>query len=123
MQLQPGCYVYVGSAFGPGGLAARIGHHRQIAVRPHWHIDYLRAACAVEEVWSTTDAARREHVWAKAVGRLPGAGTPLRGFGASDCECETHLFWFEHQPSVRAFRQRVKTLLLLKRAAALSVHP
>jgi len=29
--LKPGVYVYVGSAFGPGGLAARIGHHTQIA--------------------------------------------------------------------------------------------
>ncbi|MGE5646166.1 MAG: DUF123 domain-containing protein [Acidobacteriota bacterium] len=25
MPLQPGFYVYVGSAFGPGGLRARIG--------------------------------------------------------------------------------------------------
>lgn len=123
MQLQPGCYVYVGSAFGPGGLAARIRHHRQIAVRPHWHIDYLRAACAVVRVWSTTDAACREHVWANGVARLPDAGMPMRGFGASDCECETHLFWFEHQPSVRTFRQRVKTLLLPKRAEALNARP
>ena len=30
LNLQPGCYVYVGSAFGPDGLKARIGHHRKI---------------------------------------------------------------------------------------------
>jgi Uri superfamily endonuclease len=29
LTLQPGYYVYVGSAFGPGGLKARIGHHRK----------------------------------------------------------------------------------------------
>ena len=25
--MQPGYYIYVGSAFGPGGLAARVGRH------------------------------------------------------------------------------------------------
>ena len=62
--LQPGYYVYVGSAFGPGGLTARIRHHRQIAARPHWHIDYLRATCESIEVWFTTDTACCEHTWA-----------------------------------------------------------
>ena len=39
--IQPGYYVYAGSAFGPGGLKARIAHHMRISQRPHWHIDYL----------------------------------------------------------------------------------
>jgi len=42
LQLCPGYYVYIGSAFGPGGLRARIDHHQRLAKRPHWHIDYLR---------------------------------------------------------------------------------
>ncbi len=37
-----GHYCYVGSAFGPGGLRARLRHHARPAARPHWHIDYLR---------------------------------------------------------------------------------
>jgi Uri superfamily endonuclease len=49
LRLQEGFYIYVGSAFGPGGLQARIQHHLQRARRPHWHIDYLRAACDVVE--------------------------------------------------------------------------
>jgi Uri superfamily endonuclease len=109
LELQPGFYVYIGSAFGPGGLSARINHHRQIAARPHWHIDYLRAACDLVEVWFTTKAARREHAWAKTVARLPGAGVPMPGFGSSDCECAAHLFWFERLPLVWTFRQQVKT--------------
>jgi len=109
LKLQSGIYVYVGSAFGPGGLAARIEHHRRIAVRPHWHIDYLRVACDLVEVWFTTEATRREHAWAKAVARLPGAGVPMLRFGSSDCDCAAHLFWFAQPPSIRSFRRRVKT--------------
>ena len=39
LAVQSGYYVYVGSAFGPGGLKARIAHHVKISRRPHWHID------------------------------------------------------------------------------------
>jgi Uri superfamily endonuclease len=37
----PGFYACVGSAFGSGGLRARIGHHLESTAEPHWHIDYL----------------------------------------------------------------------------------
>jgi Uri superfamily endonuclease len=39
MQLQPGAYAYVGSAFGTGGLEARLRHHLLPASQPDWHID------------------------------------------------------------------------------------
>ena len=109
MQLQPGFYAYVGSALGAGGLKARLRHHLQIAARPHWHIDYLRAVCDVVEVWYATDAARLEHRWARAMARLPGAGVPLPGFGSSDCGCAAHLFSYPRLPPIRAFRHQVRT--------------
>jgi Uri superfamily endonuclease len=112
MQLQPGVYVYVGSAFGTGGLAARLRHHLRVATRPHWHIDYLRAVCDVVEVWYTTDAARLEHRWAKAMARLPDAGVLMPGFGSSDCDCAAHLFFFPRMPPIRRFRLGVKTPVL-----------
>ncbi len=37
----PGFYAYVGSAFGSGGLRARIGHHLESTAALHWHIDFL----------------------------------------------------------------------------------
>ena len=114
LELQRGFYVYVGSAFGPGGLVARIQHHRQVAARPHWHIDYLRPACDLVAVWFTTDSTRCEHSWANAVAQLAGAGVSLPGFGSSDCDCETHLFHFDGMPSVGAFRQRVNTPVRLR---------
>jgi len=51
LSLTPGWKVYVGSAFGPGGVAARLAHHRRLAERPHWHIDALRRYAALESVW------------------------------------------------------------------------
>jgi len=50
LRLQSGFYVYVGSAFGPGGLKARIAHHVKISERPHWHIDYLHPALDLTEI-------------------------------------------------------------------------
>ena len=41
--VQPGFYLYTGSAMGPGGLAARVGRHCRHEKRLRWHVDYLRA--------------------------------------------------------------------------------
>ena len=40
--LYPGFYLYVGSAFGPGGVRARVSRHYRKTKQHHWHIDYLR---------------------------------------------------------------------------------
>ncbi len=43
LRLQPGFYIYLGSALGPGGVRARLALHFRPCTRPHWHLDYLRA--------------------------------------------------------------------------------
>ena len=103
----PGFYVYVGSACGPGGLKARIAHHETIAQRPHWHMDYLRPALQLKEVWYSYGAKRHEHQWANALGGLKGAGIPIVGFGSSDCSCKSHLLSFTAKPSIGLFRNQV----------------
>jgi Uri superfamily endonuclease len=109
LAVQSGYYVYVGSAFGPGGLNARIRHHARITSRPHWHIDYLRSLLHLNEVWYTYDSKRQEHRWADLLRCLTGATIPIAGFGASDCSCKSHLFAFTAQPSIRSFRRRLCT--------------
>lgn len=49
--LIPGFYAYMGSAFGSGGLHARIHHHLESAAQAHWHIDYLLRFAEPVEVW------------------------------------------------------------------------
>ena len=103
LALVPGWALYIGSAFGPGGIAGRLRHHRQLAMRPHWHIDYLRRHATLEVVWYSTDPIRRECLWAEvAVQALRGQAPPFR-FGASDCHCRAHLYFFETRPAITEF--------------------
>jgi len=90
----PGCYLYVGSAHGPGGLRARIERHRKRAGKPadryHWHIDYLLPFVSLEEAW-TLPGLKDECALARRLASVPGAQRVVPGFGASDCGCEGHL--------------------------------
>lgn len=108
LDAEPGTYVYVGSAHGPGGVRARVRRHaRTDGKARHWHADYLRAATTLQRAWITYDADRRECAWAQTMRALPGATLPMHGFGASDCGCPSHLVRFAKRPSLAAFRERV----------------
>lgn len=100
-----GWYAYAGSAFGPGGLGARLRHHLGPVRRPHWHIDYLRAEARVIEIWTAEGSPCREHEWALALAGGQGAGTRFHGFGCSDCRCPSHLIHFKCRPARAALMQ------------------
>ncbi len=101
-----GYYVYIGSAFGPGGLQARVKRHLKAASRPHWHIDYVRQILPIVEVWYTTDDNQKyEHQWASVMANMAGSSVLLPRFGASDCTCRTHLFYFDRAPSWQEFHR------------------
>lgn len=107
MSVRAGVYVYVGSAFGPGGLRARVERHVRSDGALHWHVDYLRTETTLETVWYTHDPERRECTWAEIVRSLSGASVPMEGFGASDCTCPAHLARFQSRPSSSTFQARV----------------
>ncbi len=104
LSLRSGYYIYIGSAFGPGGLRARLKHHRQRAVRPHWHVDYLRRETRLTAIWCTLDQIRREHDWARILEGADGLTVAMDGFGASDCTCRAHLFFSEMPPVLDDYR-------------------
>lgn len=87
----PGHYIYVGSAFGPGGVGARLSRHFRLEKRLRWHIDYLRAVLRPVSAWISYAPERLEHLWAERLERAAGF-TPIPGFGSSDCRCTAHLF-------------------------------
>lgn len=91
--LIPGHYYYVGSAFGAGGLAARLRRHITINKRHHWHIDYLRPYLALQTIWASPMDKRLECVWCKSLATLPELSRPIAHFGASDTGCGGHLFY------------------------------
>ena len=107
---KPGCHAYVGRAFGPGGLAARLSHHLNLAASPHWHIDYLRPHTDVREIWYGRTRPRAEHQWALALSQIRGAGMPIHGFGSSDCRCPSHLVWLARPPAKTTFRRHLRRL-------------
>jgi Uri superfamily endonuclease len=102
-----GWYCYAGSARGSGGLTARISRHRRATKVPHWHVDYLRAAAELVEIWYILGARKRECAWARAMANLPGASLPVPRFGASDCRCPAHLVHFSAAPDAAAFAHQV----------------
>lgn len=105
----PGFYAYVGSAFGSGGLRARISHHLEPTAEPHWHIDYLLQVASPVEVWYTTANRKLERQWAELLKRAPGLRVPIPQFGSSDYHRSraSHLFFSKRPPSFRWFQQRV----------------
>ena len=91
--LTKGCYVYVGSALGPGGVAARLRHHCRETSRPRWHLDYLRQHATPCGAWIRFGTENLECQWASAL-RAQRLMTPgPAGFGSSDCRCAGHLFF------------------------------
>lgn len=88
-----GRYIYVGSAL--NGLGARVQRHlrmsRGIYTAIHWHVDYLlsQPEVVVEDVYAVETTERLECEVADSVSRR---GEPVKGFGCSDCGCESHLF-------------------------------
>ena len=105
----PGFYAYVGSAFGAGGLRARLGHHLASAAEPHWHIDYLLRVADPVEVWFTTADRKLEHHWAELLEAAPRFRVPIPRFGSSDYHRSrlSHLFYCKRRPSFRWFQQQI----------------
>ncbi len=99
--VKPGYYTYIGSAFGPGGLRARVSRHLRKEKRKHWHIDYLREFMEPVGAWYTHDRQRLEHIWARSLSKMGGL-ISTHGFGCSDCDCDSHLF---HTPTKSALDQ------------------
>jgi Uri superfamily endonuclease len=108
----PGFYAYVGSAFGSGGLRARIGHHLESTAEPHWHIDYLLQVAIPVEVWFTTADRKLEHHWAEFLEDAPGFRVPIPRFGCSDYHRSraSHLFYSKRRPSFQKVQQQMREM-------------
>lgn len=102
IELQPGYYLYVGSAFGPGGVRARVQRHCRKEKKLHWHIDYLSAQLSPLEAWLCYQDERLEHRWAQALSEMK-AMSPVEGFGCTDCDCRSHLFTTQERPDIEEF--------------------
>ena len=116
-----GYYAYVGSAFGPGGLRARINHHLRKSASPRWHMDYLRNVAAPVQVWISNDSKKLEHRWATVLARSIRTTAPVPGFGSTDCSCYSHLFRLKGPDWLTDFRERIRPQLTRSKTISLFV--
>lgn len=108
LDVVPGYYIYVGSAFGPGGVSARIQRHCREDKKRRWHIDFLREVTTPVQAWCSFSGRDLEHRWAGFFSRqrlFPHGGglTAIPDFGCSDCRCESHLFATSSVPDLQRF--------------------
>ena len=108
-EIIPGFYAYVGSAFGTGGLRARISHHLESSADPHWHIDYLLRCATPVEVWYTVAEMKLERDWAELLEKSKRLRVPIPRFGSSDYHRSrsSHLFFAKRRPSFPWFQQQI----------------
>jgi Uri superfamily endonuclease len=64
-----------------------------------------------DRIWYCYSAVQREHQWARAVKAMSRATMPMAGFGASDCDCESHLYFFRDRPLRRDFERNLTLLV------------
>lgn len=87
-----GYYLYVGSAL--SNLQARITRHLKTKKKLRWHIDYLLASPKAE-IETVVTKQTRKRIECKLNRRIQEFGKPVEGFGCSDCQCKSHLTYFE----------------------------
>ncbi len=90
----PGYYLYVGSA--QRNLSARLDRHGRRRKPLRWHIDYFSTRARMYGAIWISAPRPRECRLARKLGRL--FTQPAPGFGASDCNCPSHLFYTPELP-------------------------
>ena len=98
LNFEKGLYAYVGSA--QNNLEERVKRHLRKEKAKFWHIDYLLDSPNVKvlKVFCKRAGKPKECEIAKELARK---GFPIRGFGSSDCKCESHLIKVEDYEFLR----------------------
>lgn len=91
---QKGFYVYVGSA--KKSLSKRVQRHKKQRKKLRWHLDYLRREAKHHITLPILNQDGLECQIADSLKEL--APMSVSGFGSSDCDCESHLFYFAEDP-------------------------
>ncbi|MCG3253037.1 MAG: GIY-YIG nuclease family protein [Candidatus Heimdallarchaeota archaeon] len=105
---QQGNYIYIGSALGPGGLKKRIARHIKQEKKIFWHIDYLLKnnfvkIIAYGEILS--DHKIECGVVNQIIRIFHEKSSIIKNFGSSDCNCKSHLLYFNKKPINELIKQ------------------
>ncbi|HOT43106.1 MAG TPA: DNA/RNA nuclease SfsA [Syntrophorhabdaceae bacterium] len=94
ISFKKGFYIYVGSAM--KNLHARLERHKRIHKKPFWHIDYLREEVDLIHTIPIRSQKRLECLISDSLKDI--ACDYIPNFGASDCRCNSHLFFMDDNP-------------------------
>ena len=87
---EPGRYVYAGSAYGPGGMRARVERHFRKSKAIRWHIDHVAHRAKTLQAVLIEGGAECDIV--RVLVATGEFRSPLKGFGSTDCRrCCSHL--------------------------------
>ncbi len=94
-----GCYLYVGSALGTGGLNTRISRAFKKKKFVHWHIDRLTILETVNVVGVITFFEQKIECLLGEKFSCDDNYKPIVNFGNSDCKrkCKSHLFYIREK--------------------------
>ena len=91
INFKKGYYVYIGSAM--NSLESRIRRHLSDEKKLHWHIDYLLEKSEITDIIynenKKVECELSQYIAQKTDG--------VKDFGCSDCECESHLYYFKNR--------------------------
>jgi Uri superfamily endonuclease len=107
IRFESGYYAYVGSA--RRGMRSRLSRHLATEKRKRWHIDWLTTHPNVVPIAVATTG--RTGLECEIAGLLSArAGALVRGFGCSDCKCESHLCYFSTAHALNLALDDLRTL-------------
>lgn len=87
-----GYYVYVGSAM--NSLETRLKRHLNDEKKLHWHVDYLLKKAEVTDVIYNESTRKIECELSQYIQTETDG---IKDFGCSDCNCESHLYYFKNR--------------------------
>ncbi len=88
IRFKAGYYAYVGS--GMGNVLKRVERHFMKGKRKRWHIDYLTEVA--DEIYALIIPSDVK-IECEIAKFFASNFECVKGFGSSDCKCESHLFY------------------------------
>ena len=101
-----GYYYYIGSA--QKNLQSRINRHLKDNKKLHWHIDYLLNYAQIINHYTILADKNYECKLFQYLNKKEIFQVPVKGLGASDCNCRSHLLYTEEKQNIKIAIEKFK---------------
>tara|TARA_B100001013_G_scaffold306090_1_gene209105 strand:+ start:126 stop:599 length:474 start_codon:yes stop_codon:yes gene_type:complete len=94
---ESGWYSYIGSAL--NGISVRVNRHLRSNKAIHWHIDYVLKYARLRFIILGFSNKKLECTIARIL--LEKQLAYIQGFGCTDCNCKSHMFYDRKHDKIR----------------------